>query len=472
MGSPHDPLDQSAEQRVGTVLNQKWHLDTLIGVGGMAAVYAATHRNGKRVAVKVLHSAHAANVDVRGRFLREGYAANRVQHDGAVSVLDDDTTDDGTAFLVMELLEGESLEATRLHRGGRLPESDVLAVADQVLDVLGAAHERGIVHRDIKPENVFVTRAGTVKVLDFGIARVRELSARSHATKDGLLGTPAFMPPEQARGRWEQVDATADVWAAGAMMFTLLCGRTVHEAETVNELLLAAMTHRAPPIRSVLPELLLATAWAVDRALAFEKSDRWSNARHMQQAVREARAQQQGESHPLASKRIAEAVAQEGGGLPAGEVPHVTTASPVSDGHPKPPGAKAGRSVLVAVAAFVLAAAIGVPLAIRLRTPPPPSDRLPTTAAGASTGSPAFAAQVEAPASSPASSPAAMAPTGAVPSTARSAEGAPSANRAHKVPAAPAGRPQPSAGAPRKPNCDTPYEYDEQGVKHWKVECL
>ena len=247
--------------------SSKWRLDKLLGVGGMAAVYAATHRNGNRAAIKILHADLALSADVKTRFLREGYLANAVDHPGAVSVIDDDVTDDGAVFLVMELLEGETLERRWERKGKRLPVVEVLSIANGLLDVLAAAHAKDIVHRDVKPENVFLTREGTVKILDFGIARLRELVASSAGadrarkrdappawtTQVGAtMGTPAFMPPEQARGRWDDVDARTDVWAVGASMFALLTGRYVHEASSVNEQLLAAMTSPAAPIRSVL----------------------------------------------------------------------------------------------------------------------------------------------------------------------------------------------------------------------------
>src|SRR5260221_3056621 len=222
-----------AQARVGAVLKGKLRLVSLIGVGGMAAVYAATHRNSKRVAVKILHPELSLYDQVRERFVREGYAANRVGHAGAVDILDDDVAEDGSAFLVMELLTGENLDRRMRRKGGRLPVSEVLSLADQVLDTLEAAHSRGIIHRDIKPENVFMTREGVVKVLDFGIARIRELSSTSKATQRGaVLGTPAFMPPEQAMAIWEDVDARSDLWSVGATMFTLLTGRLVQDAAT------------------------------------------------------------------------------------------------------------------------------------------------------------------------------------------------------------------------------------------------
>jgi serine/threonine-protein kinase len=288
MGDVHDPTLERALARVGTTLREKWRIDALLGVGGMAAVYAATHRNGKRAAVKVLHSMLSLDANVRGRFVREGHVANKVGHPGAVSVIDDDVAEDGSVFLVMDLLEGETL-ADRAERCGKLEAGEVLSAIDQLLDVLAAAHAVGIIHRDIKPENVFVTRDGQIKVLDFGIARLRELSTASTATQQGsTMGTPAFMPPEQARGLWDHVDAQTDVWAVGATAFTLLTGLLVHEARTPNEQLLAAMTAQARPLADVAPGLPQHVNDLVDRALAFDKKDRWLDARAMQSAVRVA----------------------------------------------------------------------------------------------------------------------------------------------------------------------------------------
>jgi serine/threonine-protein kinase len=290
MDEANDPLVERAKQRVGHTLKDKWKLDELLGVGGMAAVYSATHRNGMRVAVKMLHTElSVGSGEIKTRFLREGYVANKVEHPGAVQVLDDESDDDGAVFLVMELLDGETL-AHRFERKARsLVIEEVLLVADQVLDVLATAHEKHIVHRDIKPDNIFLTRTGGVKLLDFGIARLRELSTDSSATRSGsTMGTPAYMAPEQARARWDEVDARTDLWAVGATMFKLLTGRVVHVAETVNEQLLAAMTTPAPPIGTLAPTVPIPVVEVVDKALAFNKEDRWPDARSMQRAIREA----------------------------------------------------------------------------------------------------------------------------------------------------------------------------------------
>ena len=244
---------ERARARVGMVLGNKYRLDRLLGIGGMAAVYAATHRNKKRVAVKMLHPELSIDDAVKTRFLREGYAANTVDHPGAVAVFDDDVTADGSAFLVMELLVGETLDARADRKGGTLPLAEVLPLADQLLDVLAAAHEKGLLHRDIKPDNLFLTASGQLKVLDFGIARLRELSSTDDkATGIGsFMGTPAFMSPEQARGRWDDVDLRSDVWAVGATIFNLLSGRSVHETDSVGEQLVMAATLPAPPLISV-----------------------------------------------------------------------------------------------------------------------------------------------------------------------------------------------------------------------------
>jgi serine/threonine-protein kinase len=252
----------------------------------MGHVYAATHRNGMRGAVKVMHVDPTADAIVLRRFLREGYVANRVQHPGAVKVIDDDVTEDGAPFLVMELLEGETLKERTVRRGTPLSAEEVVDAGIEILGVLAVAHAAGVIHRDVKPANVLMTADGRLKLLDFGIARVREREARLDATRTGsMLGTPAYMAPEQALARWDRVDHRSDLFSVGATLWTLLTGVQIHEAETLPELLIAHSTARVRPLRQVFPSALPALAAVIDRALQFEPPARWQDARAMQQAL-------------------------------------------------------------------------------------------------------------------------------------------------------------------------------------------
>jgi serine/threonine-protein kinase len=264
-------------------------VDNLLDVGGMAAVYVATHRNGRRAALKVLHARFARDPEVRKRFLREGYVANKIGHPGAVSILDDDTAEDGSPFLVMELLDGESLSAMLTRVGGKLPIAEVLAIAGQVLEVLDVAHSNGVIHRDIKPGNVFVTKSGHAKLLDFGLARIRDGAISIIPTAAGVvMGTAGYMAPEQARGTPDQIDVRTDIFAVGAVVFRALSGRRIHEKQTPFDMMLAAMKDQAGSLASVMPGAGPLLVAAVDRALAFDKAARWQSSRAMFEALRAA----------------------------------------------------------------------------------------------------------------------------------------------------------------------------------------
>jgi serine/threonine-protein kinase len=281
-------IRERARRLVGRTLGSKWRVERLVGVGGMSAVYEASHhRNGFRAALKVLHPEIALRANVRKRFLREGYIANLIDHPGVVRVIDDHQEPDGPLFLVMDLLVGETVYARWRRLERRMAMDDLFEIADRVLDVLVVAHKKGIAHRDLKPENIFVCCSGETKVLDFGIASMRELTSKAHVTQSGVsIGTPAFMAREQARGLRDEVDGQTDLWALGAMLFTLLSGRYVFDGRSVNEMLVAAATQDPPPLRTVAPEVPAALADFVDRALKVSKAERWESARAMQDALR------------------------------------------------------------------------------------------------------------------------------------------------------------------------------------------
>ena len=285
-------MNQQAERRVGTVIGAKWRVDAMLGSGSMAAVYAVTHRNGARAALKILHPTLCTDPAVCERFLGEGYLTNSVKHPGIVRVLDDGVTDDGCVFLVMDLLEGETLESLRQLRGGRIDLVDTLDIADRLMDVLHAVHTAGIIHRDLKPQNVFVCNDSTVKLLDFGVARVFDRASQSKLSMFGLvLGTPSFMSPEQALGSRDKVDHRSDIWSLGATVFTALTGETVHLGANVQAKLLAAATVKARSISMVMPNLPPAIAAHIDMALRFKKEERWQSVDAMRRAIRDARAQ-------------------------------------------------------------------------------------------------------------------------------------------------------------------------------------
>ena len=284
-------VEELARKRLGRTIKGKWRLDRLIGVGGMAAVYAATHRNGARVAIKMLHPTISASQQIRARFVREGYLANKVDHPGVVRVLDDDIDDqDHSAFLVMDLVIGATLSDRAMER--LLDDREVLDVAEQVLSVLASAHKQGIVHRDLKPDNLLVDRAGKVHVLDFGIARLLDdATGGITATKTGTaFGTPGFMAPEQALGRTSRISAKTDLYSLGATLFALVSGDFVHAAENPQELMVMVATQPARSLAEVAPHMHADVIALIDRATRNEAERRWPSAEAMLEEVKRVKA--------------------------------------------------------------------------------------------------------------------------------------------------------------------------------------
>jgi serine/threonine protein kinase len=526
-----DEFESRARARLGSVLKGKYRLDRVLGVGGMAAVYAATHlRNTNRVAVKVLHREVALDAGLRERFLREGYAANSVAHPGTVRILDDDTAEDGAVFLVMELLDGETLEARWVRKSGHLPAEEVAVLTYQLLDVLAAAHAKGIVHRDVKPENLFLTRERVLKVLDFGVARLLEGSAAT--TRAGsVLGTPAFMAPEQVLGKTREVDAQSDVWAIGATAFTLLSGRYVHEAETPEEMMVFTASRTARSLATVAPEVPEPLIAVVDRALALDKAKRWASARSMQKAMAHAyqsafgaplpgtRASDDEEIEasddkttvipevpeveadkvPTLSDKTSPVVKVPGGDRPATEQPESAPAPLAAFGGTLPvhqstvagvTGPSTGsykvprKLVLVAVGAVGLIAGIVIVARIMGGHEPSPAPSGGTVASGVTALPPpavsssvaAAIATIEPPsvhlAAMPSATPAPAAPERLAPPRPAPAPLPPPPAAIAPLPVA-APSPPPTAAPPSKQGCTPPYTVDAKtDKKKWKVECL
>jgi eukaryotic-like serine/threonine-protein kinase len=276
----HPRARSNATDWTGQTLFGKWTVERLIGVGGTATVLQARHRNGRRAALKVLHPHLASHGRTRERFLREGRLANLVNHPGVVAVLDDFMTDDGTAVLVLELVQGQTLAALAKASGGMLDPREVVAAACAMLDILAVAHDANVIHRDIKPENILRCADGSHKLADFGLAALHHELGMLTGT-NMALGTPAYMSPEQARGDALHVDARTDIWGLGATMFTLLTGRYLHATSAPKNLVVAAATEPAPAILSLEPDMHAPLAGIIDRAVRMDKEDRWPNARAM-----------------------------------------------------------------------------------------------------------------------------------------------------------------------------------------------
>ncbi len=274
---------EEEQDLVGATLGT-YRVRELVGRGGMGRVYAAEHLLlGKQVAIKVLLPKYSQDPDTVGRFFNEAKAATLIRHPGIVEVFDFGRHVDGSAYIVMELLEGESL-ATRLLRGR--PSIDrVRDIAQQVCAALAAAHDKGIVHRDLKPDNVFLTRDPAlrnglrVKLLDFGIAKLARGTDGAAKTQTGLImGTPLYMAPEQCAGA-KQVDFAADLYSLGCVVFEMLAGRTPFVAAGVGEILAAHILTPAPTLREVNPSAPVELEGVVGRLLAKKPEDRYASAR-------------------------------------------------------------------------------------------------------------------------------------------------------------------------------------------------
>jgi len=275
--------DEAAHARIGRTLRHRWTLERLVGVGGMAAVYAASHRNSGRVAIKMLHTDLSQSDRLRAAFVREGRLLNRIEHPYVARVLDDDVDDDGSAYLIMDLLPGVSL-ADRAEMN-RLDEDEAIEVADQLLGILAAAHAKGIVHRDVKPDNVLVDERGTVRLVDFGIAQ--DAHSAGISTLSGLsYGTPGYMAPEQLVPSPGSVGPHTDIWAVGAMLFALVTGELPYAETNPNALARATMDRDPRLVRDVVPELSAAFESVVGRAMQRAPADRWASAIEMRSAIR------------------------------------------------------------------------------------------------------------------------------------------------------------------------------------------
>jgi serine/threonine protein kinase len=272
---------------IGTSVD-RYQLEFLLGSGGFGSVYRARHvHTEQQVALKTLNRQLSQDPQMVERFLREAKAAASVGNEHIVRIHDAGLTPEGIAFLAMELLDGVDVKELA-SRSGPLAPRRLVDLICQVLDGLEAAHQQGIVHRDLKPANVYVVQKGGadfVKLLDFGISKMRDSGEKAALTMTGLaMGTPGYMAPEQffdAKG----VDARADVYSVGAMAYELFAGRLPIEAQSYPEMIMKVQTEVPPPLASLVPALPPAVCAAVDKALARSAADRWPSARAFSDAL-------------------------------------------------------------------------------------------------------------------------------------------------------------------------------------------
>jgi serine/threonine-protein kinase len=282
MPSLEEDTESELAALVGTTVAGKYHVDRLIGRGGMGAVFQATNLAiGKRVALKFLDHEAAKNREACQRFQREAEAAGMAESAHIVQIFDSGVTEAGLPFLVMELLTGEDLRAC-LKREGRLSVPSALRIVSQVLRALLRAHEAGIVHRDLKPDNVFLCARDDdpsfVKLVDFGISKVARARTADTLTRRGtVLGTAFYMSPEQAQS-FADIDGRTDLFSLGAILFEMLSGRPPHGGRTYEAVLIAICTHDAADVRTLVPDVPSNVAALVSRALQREREQRFQSA--------------------------------------------------------------------------------------------------------------------------------------------------------------------------------------------------
>jgi eukaryotic-like serine/threonine-protein kinase len=266
----------------GHIVDNKYRIVRLLGAGGMGAVYEGENlRIRRRVAIKLLHASVSSAQDVVTRFEREAQAAGTIGSEHICEVLDLGVLQDGTKYMVMEYLDGETL-SSRVKRLGRMIPTQSIPIMLQVLEGLGAAHTAGIVHRDLKPDNIFLlrSRAGVtdfVKIIDFGVSKFTQMGGEEmNVTRaDAVIGTPYYMSPEQARGG--AVDARSDIYALGVLLYQASTGQVPFQAATFNELLFKIALETPPPPQHYVPDLDAEFAAIISRAMARDPAHRFQS---------------------------------------------------------------------------------------------------------------------------------------------------------------------------------------------------
>jgi serine/threonine-protein kinase len=310
-------LEADPASIVNTVLDGQYQMEALLGKGGMGAVYRARHiLLGDRVAIKVLPPEVRTNAEWLRRFRREGQAARRFRHPNAVTVYDLRTAADGTIYMVMEYVDGHTLD-TAIKTRGRFPAAEALDILTPVMSVLDTAHAMGVVHRDLKPENIMIgkpdeTGKPVVKLLDLGIAKMREIAGGDNGGNTALtiagqvLGTPYYMSPEQwgeiPRDESSEIDGRADIYSLGLVFYEMIAGRRCFAGNTLNELRREHVQTRPRPLHEIVPDIPRGFSEAIERATAKDRGDRQPTAGALAGELRAGLATPSGSAAPVSAQ--------------------------------------------------------------------------------------------------------------------------------------------------------------------------
>ena len=288
------PLSASTllEPGVAAALAGDYRILDFLGSGGMGSVFLAEQiRVGNRkVALKILHRKFSEDDEFIGRFENEAASTGRINHPNVITIYESKQAADGTLYIAMELVEGESL-TEHLRKRGRLPLGDAVEIVTQCCKALYAAHRLGIIHRDIKPDNIMLAKdidgAVLVKILDFGIAKLKD--STGHTVTGSVLGTPAYMSYEQASGlSSDKLDGRSDIYSLGIVAYTALTGQTPFRADTPVGYITKHLTESPAPLRTLRPELPAAIDAAVMKALDKNRDQRYQAAMDFATAMRDA----------------------------------------------------------------------------------------------------------------------------------------------------------------------------------------
>jgi serine/threonine protein kinase len=293
-------LEEDSGSLVGKALDGQYQIEALLGKGGMGAVYRARHiLLGDRVAIKVLPPEMRSNTEWLRRFQREGQAARRFRHPNAVTVYDLRTSADGTIYLVMEYVEGNTLDV-ELKKRGKFSPAEAVAVLAPIMGVLNAAHAMGVVHRDLKPENIMIGKPSTggepvVKLLDLGIAKLREVAGAERTGNTNLtiagqmLGTPYYMSPEQWGELPEDgnsdIDGRADIYSLGVVLYEIIAGKRPFSGVTLAELRRQHIMVTPPPLHEVAADIPESVSRAIARSMARDRGDRQATAGELEKEL-------------------------------------------------------------------------------------------------------------------------------------------------------------------------------------------